>query len=240
VTRLHLAFGGRAGHTGTMSRRIVEITPELLVRAYRAGFFPMAETREADRLYWLDPEKRGVLPLDGFHLPRRLLRTVESGAFTVTADADFAGVIAGCAEPAPGREDTWINPQIEALFTELHRRGVAHSVEAWQGGQLVGGLYGVALGGAYFGESMFSRATDASKVALVHLVARLRLGGYTLLDTQFVTSHLTRFGAMEIPRDRYKQKLAAALEVPARWVAEPEPGALAAEIRALSGRVGHE
>ena len=219
-----------------MSRRSVEITPELLIRAYRAGFFPMAEAREAERLYWLDPEQRGILPLDGFHLPRRLLRTVESGAFAVTADRDFAGVIAGCAEPAPGREDTWINPQIEALFTELHRRGVAHSVESWQDGVLVGGLYGVALGGAFFGESMFSRATDASKVALVHLMARLRLGGFTLLDTQFVTSHLTRFGAIEVPRDRYKQMLAAALEAPAAWQAEPDPGALAAEIRALAGR----
>jgi len=219
-----------------MSRRSVEITPELLIRAYRAGFFPMAEAREADRLYWLDPEKRGVLPLRGFHLPRRLLRRVESGAFQVTADRDFAGVIAGCAEAAPGREDTWINPQIEHLFTELHRRGVAHSVESWQDGRLVGGLYGVALGGAFFGESMFSRATDASKVALVHLVARLRLGGYALLDTQFVTSHLTRFGTLEVPRDRYKQALAAALEVPARWMAEVEPAVLAAEIRAMAGR----
>ena len=216
-----------------MSRRSVEITPELLVRAYRAGFFPMAEARDADRLYWLDPELRGVLPLDGFHLPRRLRRTVEAGDFSVTADQDFAGVIAGCAEPAPGREDTWINPQIEQLFTELHRRGVAHSVESWQGGQLVGGLYGVALGGAFFGESMFSRATDASKVALVHLVARLRLGGFTLLDTQFVTSHLTRFGAVEIPRDRYKRMLAAALEVPARFLAAPVPEDLAREIRAI-------
>jgi len=219
-----------------MSRRSVEITPDLLVRAYRAGFFPMAETREADRLYWLDPEQRGILPLDGFHLPRRLLRTVESEGFTVTADRDFAGVIAACAEPAPGREDTWINPQIEALFTELHRRGVAHSVESWQGGRLVGGLYGVALGGAFFGESMFSRATDASKVALVHLVARLRLGGFTLLDTQFVTSHLTRFGAVEVPRDRYKQMLAAALEAPAAWLAQVDAAALAAEIRAIAGK----
>ena len=217
-----------------MSRRTVEITPELLIRAYRAGFFPMAEAREADRLYWLDPEQRGVLPLDGFHLPRRLLRTVESGTFTITADQDFAGVIAGCAAQAPGREDTWINPQIELLFTELHRRGVAHSVESWLDGRLVGGLYGVALGGAYFGESMFSRATDASKVALVHLVARLRLGGFVLLDTQFVTDHLLRFGAVEIPRDRYKQQLATALEMPAQFLAAPAPAALAAEIRNLA------
>lgn len=215
---------------------MVEITPELLVRAYRAGFFPMAETRDGDRLYWLDPEKRGVLPLDGFHLPRRLLRTVESGQFDVTADQDFAGVIAGCAEPRPGREDTWINPQIEALFGELHRRGVAHSVETWRGGSLVGGLYGVALGGAFFGESMFSRATDASKVALVHLMARLRLGGYVLLDTQFVTSHLTRFGAHEIARDDYKRRLAAALDTVAIWRAAPDPVALRDAIRNLAQR----
>lgn len=219
-----------------MSRRTVEITPELLIRAYRAGFFPMAEARGADRLYWLDPEMRGVLPLDGFHLPRRLLRTVESGVFTVTANADFAGVIAGCAAPAPGREDTWINPQIEQLFVALHRRGLAHSVESWQGGRLVGGLYGVALGGAFFGESMFSRVTDASKVALVHLVARLRLGGFVLLDTQFVTSHLTRFGAVEIPRDRYKQLLAAALEAAATFPADPDPVALAEAVRLLAQR----
>ena len=229
-----LALRAPARHTGGMSRRAVEITPELLVRAYRAGFFPMAEAREADRLYWLDPEMRGILPLDGFHLPRRLLRTVVSGPFEVTADRDFAGVIAGCAAPAPGREDTWINPQIEYLFTELHRRGVAHSVESWQGGRLVGGLYGVALGGAFFGESMFSRATDASKVALAHLVARLRLGGFRLLDTQFVTSHLTRFGALEVPRDRYKQMLAEALEAPAEFLAAPDPAALADAVRALA------
>jgi len=216
-----------------MSRRAVDISPDLLIRAYRAGFFPMAEARDGDRLYWLDPEQRGILPLDGFHIPRRLLRTVQSGTFAVTADQDFRAVIAGCAEPRPGREDTWINPQIEALFTELHRRGCAHSVEAWQEGRLVGGLYGVALGGAFFGESMFSRATDASKVALVHLVARLRLAGFTLLDTQFVTSHLTRFGALEIPRERYKQLLAAALEVPATWRSGLSAEALAAEIRLL-------
>lgn len=204
------------------------------MRAYRAGFFPMAETRDGDRLYWLDPEQRGVLPLDGFHVPRRLLRTVEAGAFAVTVDQDFAGVIAGCAEPRPGREDTWINPLIEQLFVELHRRGIAHSVESWQEGRLVGGLYGVAMGGVFFGESMFSRANDASKVALVHLVARLRLGGFALLDTQFVTSHLTRFGAMEIPRDLYKQRLAAALDVPAHWPATLPQADLEAEIRVLA------
>jgi leucyl/phenylalanyl-tRNA--protein transferase len=164
-----------------MSRRHFDVTPELMLRAYRAGLFPMAETRQGDRLYWLDPELRGILPLDAFHLPRRLRRTVLSGAFTVTTDVAFADVISRCAQPSEGREDTWINRDIERLFTALHRQGAAHSVEAWQGGVLVGGLYGVVLGGAFFGESMFSEARDASKVALVHLVARLVLGGFTLL-----------------------------------------------------------
>ncbi len=204
-----------------MSRRAFTVTPELVLRAYQAGLFPMAETRDADKLFWLDPERRGILPLDAFHAPRRLLRTVLSDAYAVTVDTAFPAVIAACAEPGPGRDETWINPQIEALFTTLHRAGHAHSVECRLDGVLVGGLYGVALGGAFFGESMFSRARDASKVALVHLVARLQLGGFTLLDTQFVTRHLTQFGATEIPRDDYKARLAAALAVPARWQAAP-------------------
>ena len=179
-----------------------EITPELMLRAYRAGLFPMAETREGDRLYWLDPEQRGILPLDGFHLSRRLLRTVLAEPFEVSSDTDFAGVIAGCADLAPGRDDTWINPQIEHLFTRLHLGGHAHSVECRRGGVLVGGLYGVAIGGAFFGESMFNRTRDASKVALVHLMARLRLGGFLLLDTQFVTAHLAQFGAIEVARGK--------------------------------------
>ena len=219
-----------------MSRRLVEITPDLMLRAYRHGLFPMAETRRGDRLYWLDPERRGVLPLDRFHLSRRLLRTVLSGPFQVTADRDFPAVIAGCATPMPGREDTWINPQIERLFGELHRLGHAHSVETWLDGTLVGGLYGVALGGAFFGESMFSFARDASKVALVHLVARLCLGGFRLLDTQFVTMHLAQFGAEEIPRDAYKAMLAAVVDQPARWLVHPDPAALQQQIRDLVGR----
>jgi leucyl/phenylalanyl-tRNA--protein transferase len=218
-----------------MSRRSLEITPELMLRAYRAGLFPMAETRRGDRLYWLDPEQRGVLPLDGFHLPRRLLRTVLSDAFAVTVDADFSAVIAGCAAAAPGREDTWINAEIERLFTELHRLGHAHSVETRADGRLVGGLYGVALGGAFFGESMFSRARDASKVALVHLVARLRLGGFRLLDTQFVTPHLAQFGAIEVPRDEYKALLARAVEARAQWLAQVAPEVLEGEFRAMAG-----
>lgn len=217
-----------------MSRRSFTVTSDLMLRAYRAGLFPMAETRDGERLYWLDPEQRGVLPLDGFHLPHRLLRTALRGPYTVSADTDFAATIAGCAAPAPGREDTWINPQIETLFIKLHHEGHAHSVECRSAdGRLVGGLYGVAIGAAFFGESMFSRARDASKVALVHLVARLRLGGFRLLDTQFVTHHLAQFGAVEIPRITYKDQLARALAQPATWIARPEPAALAAQIRRL-------
>ena len=205
-----------------------------MLRAYRAGLFPMAETRRGERLYWLDPELRGVLPLDQFHLSRRLLRTVLSDTYQVTADRDFPGVIAGCASAAPGREDTWINGEIERLFNELRRMGHAHSVETWQGDVLVGGLYGVVLGGAFFGESMFSRERDASKVALAHLVARLRIGGFRLLDTQFVTSHLAQFGAIEIQRDDYKVLLAAAVDRPADWLVAPPSERLEAEFRAIA------
>lgn len=218
----------------TMSRRTVEVTPELLLRAYRVGLFPMAETRGGNRLYWLDPEFRGVLPLERFHAPRRLLRTVLRGPYEVSVDQDFAGVIAACAAAQPGREETWINRDIERLFGELHRTGHAHSVECREAGVLVGGLYGASLGGAFFGESMFSTARDASKVALVHLVARLRVGGYRLLDTQFVTSHLAQFGTEEIPRDRYKALLAAAVDEVGCWQAEP--AALEEEIRMMSRR----
>jgi leucyl/phenylalanyl-tRNA--protein transferase len=220
-----------------VSRRQFEITPELLLRAYRAGLFPMAESRQAERLYWLDPEQRGVIPLDRFHLPRRLLRTTLSGGFAVTANLAFGPVIAACAEPAEGREETWINPDIERLFGALHAMGHAHSIEVWDGppeeGRLAGGLYGVSLGGAFFGESMFSRARDASKVALVHLVARLRLGGFTLLDAQFQTTHLAQFGCHEVPRQHYKRMLAAAVDLPATWIDAPDPARLEAEIRAL-------
>ena len=217
---------------GAMSRRTVEITPELLLRAYRVGLFPMAESRRGNRLYWLDPEFRGVLPLERFHLPRRLLRTVLRGPYQVTVDQDFQAVIAGCAAASPGREETWINRDIERLFGDLHHAGLAHSVECWSGGALVGGLYGVSLGAAFFGESMFSTMRDASKVALVHLVARLRLGGYRLLDTQFVTSHLTQFGTEEVPRERYKALLAAAVDEHAQW--EADSAALEAEIRKMA------
>ncbi len=215
-----------------MSRRTVEVTPELLLRAYRVGLFPMAETRRSNRLYWLDPEFRGILPLDRFHAPRRLLRTVMRGPYTVTVDQDFAAVIAACATAMPGREDTWINRDIERLFGDLHDSGHAHSVECRADGMLVGGLYGVSLGGAFFGESMFSMARDASKVALVHLVARLRAGGYRLLDTQFVTSHLQQFGTEEIPRDMYKALLAGAVDEAAEWRADE--AMMEAEIRKMA------
>jgi leucyl/phenylalanyl-tRNA--protein transferase len=222
-----------------VSRRQFEITPELLLRAYRAGLFPMAESRRGDRLYWLDPEQRGVIPLAAFHLPRRLRRTVLSGAFEVTSNRDFAGIVAGCAAPAEGREDTWINTEIERLFGALHRLGHAHSVEVWHDGRLVGGLYGVSLGAAFFGESMFSRVRDASKVALVHLVARMRVMGFRLLDAQFQTAHLAQFGCREVPRAAYKRLLSEAVEEPVAWDDAPDPALLEAEIRAMrSGEEG--
>ncbi len=211
----------RAGADWGMSRRSLKVTPELLLRAYQAGMFPMAETREARDLFWLDPEERGILPLDGFHVPRRLLRTVLSGVYRVSVDTDFAGTIANCAAPRPGHPETWINPDIVRLYTALHGMGFAHSVECRREGVLVGGLYGVAIGGAFFGESMFSTARDASKVALVHLVARMLLGGFRLLDTQFITEHLTQFGAIEIPRAEYRARLDGALQVDAALLAEP-------------------
>jgi leucyl/phenylalanyl-tRNA--protein transferase len=219
-----------------MVRQTVELTTDLLLRAYSAGLFPMAASRLGHKLHWLDPERRGIMPLDRFHLPKRLARTVLSDPFEISVDRDFAATIAACATPMEGRDDTWINPQIERLFTELHHLGHAHSVECRLNGTLAGGLYGVSLGGAFFGESMFSFVTDASKVALVHLVARLRLGRFRLLDTQFVTEHLKQFGAREIPRGLYKAQLADALRAPARWVADPDPAALTAEIRSLSAR----
>lgn len=192
-------------------RRGPPITPTLVLQAYAHGLFPMAQGRDDPDIRWYEPERRGIIPLDRFHVPRRLARRLRSGSFEVRVDSAFAAVIRACAAPAPGRDDSWINPGIIALFTALHEMGFAHSVECWRERSLVGGLYGVALGGAFFGESMFSRASDASKVALVHLVDRLRRGGFTLLDTQFVTAHLETFGAIEIPRDRYRALLARAL-----------------------------
>jgi leucyl/phenylalanyl-tRNA---protein transferase len=193
------------------------LTPEILLRAYAEGLFPMAERRDDPLLYWVSPEKRGIIPLDAFHVPRRLARTVRTGPFTVTADRAFAEVMMACAAPAPGRPESWINNEILRLYSALHAGGHAHSIECWQDGTLAGGLYGVRLGAAFFGESMFSRRRDASKVALVHLVAGLKRGGFTLLDTQFITAHLARFGAIEIPRERYLLKLQDALNREALW-----------------------
>jgi leucyl/phenylalanyl-tRNA--protein transferase len=177
----------------------------------------MAERRGDPTLYWISPEKRGIIPLDGFHVPRRLARTVRSGAFTVTADQVFRDVMQACAAPMPGRPESWINGEILRLYTALHAGGHAHSIECWRNGELAGGLYGVRLGAAFFGESMFSRQRDASKVALVHLVERLKHGGFVLLDTQFITAHLAHFGAIEIPRERYLRKLHEALNREALW-----------------------
>jgi leucyl/phenylalanyl-tRNA--protein transferase len=186
---------------------------EDLLDCYRRGVFPMADAREDDKVFLIDPQRRGVIPLDAFHVSRRLARTVRSDRFEVTVDQDFAAVLEACAEAAPDRPQTWINHPIQRMYEALHRRGRAHSVECRLDGVLVGGLYGVSLGGAFFGESMFSRARDASKVALVHLVGRLIVGGYQLLDTQFLTEHLTQFGTTEISRAVYRRRLEAALAV---------------------------
>ncbi len=179
------------------------ITPQILLKAYAAGIFPMAENAEDDALYWIDPDKRGVLPLDAFHLPRRLRRTLRAKRYEVRVDSSFDAVIEACSKVAPRRDSTWINNRIKSLYNQLFDLGFCHSVETWREGKLVGGLYGVRLGGAFFGESMFSTETDASKIALVHLVARLKHGGFSLLDTQFVTEHLSRFGTVELSRDDY-------------------------------------
>jgi len=193
------------------------LTPEILLRAYAEGLFPMAERRDDPTLYWVSPERRGIIPLDRFHVPHRLARTVRSGRYEVSSDKAFRDVMLGCAEPAPGREQTWINDEILRLYMALHAGGHAHSVECWRDGKLAGGLYGVALGAVFFGESMFSRERDASKVALVHLVEGLRRAGFVLLDTQFLTRHLAGFGAYEVPRQQYLGLLHQALAQAALW-----------------------
>jgi leucyl/phenylalanyl-tRNA--protein transferase len=192
-----------------------------LLECYARGVFPMAEGRDDPRIYLLDPDERGILPLDEFHIPRRLQRSVRQDIYQVSIDLRFEDVVRGCCQPAPGREETWINDGIFSLYAELHKRGSAHSVECWQGSDLVGGLYGVSLGAAFFGESMFSTRRDASKIALVHLIARLKQGGYRLLDTQFTTGHLETFGARSIPRDAYKARLAEALQQDGDFFALP-------------------
>ena len=206
------------------------LTPELLLRAYAAGIFPMAEAADDPEVFWVDPEQRGVLPLDAFHLPRRLARTIRREVFEVRCDTAFEAVVRGCAESTADRPKTWINDEIVRLYGALHRLDFAHSIETWRDGELVGGLYGVALGGAFFGESMYSRVTDASKVALAHLVARLKLGGFRLLDTQFVTEHLQQFGATEISRAQYHRRLTVALAAKAYLPREPLAGAAAVSV----------
>ncbi len=206
----------------------IEITPEVLLKAYACGIFPMAESADDPALYWIEPDMRGIIPLEGFHLPARLKRTVRTTPLTVWVDRDFDAVIDGCAEAKPDRSRTWINCRIRKIYRSLFERGHCHTVEVYDGGELVGGLYGVSLGRAFFGESMFHRAHDASKIALVHLVARLRAGGYRLLDTQYVTEHLKSFGAVEVQKRRYHRLLEDALEGQADF------GALALD-RPLSG-----
>ncbi|MBB1247899.1 leucyl/phenylalanyl-tRNA--protein transferase [Rhizobium sp. G21] len=190
------------------------ITPEILLRAYAAGLFPMAESADDPDIFWVQPEMRGVIPLDGFHVSKSLAKTIRKRPFDIRFNTDFNQVIARCGEPAPDRPSTWINPLILMLYKELHKLGYAHSVEAWEGGELVGGLYGVSLGSAFFGESMFSRRTDASKICLVHLVERLRAKGFTLLDTQFTTEHLKSFGAIDVPKRDYEKLLDQAMQSP--------------------------
>ena len=188
-----------------------KITTQDVLRAYVNGYFPMADSREDDDIFWVEPEERGVFPLDSFHIPKSLIKTIKKEPFTITVDRAFAAVMKGCASPLKGREDTWINHKIFDLYTQLHKDGFAHSVECWRDGKLVGGLYGIVINAAFFGESMFHLETDASKIALVYLVARLKYGGFKLLDAQFITEHLTRFGAVTMPQEDYLKELNVAV-----------------------------
>ncbi len=196
----------------------LELSPSLILRAYAAGVFPMADGAETDGVFWVDPRNRGVFPLDRFHVPRRLARRIRAGGFSVTVDQDYEAVIDACAD----RDETWINGDIRRLYVALHRMGYAHSVEVRMDGALAGGLYGVRIGAAFFGESMFHRRTDASKIALVWLIARLKAGGFSLLDSQFVTDHLARFGAVSVPRETYHKMLDAAIRAKADFEALPQ------------------
>lgn len=199
-----------------------QLTPDLLLQAYRIGYFPMAEDRFSREVFWVRPDFRGIIPLEGFHIPRSLKKVVRRDRFEIRVDTAFRDVMEGCAMPQTHREQTWINSQILDAYSQLYDLGLAHSVEAWRDGKLVGGLYGVSLGGAFFGESMFSLETDASKVALVHLIGRLRAGGYKLLDTQFQNDHLMQFGTLEIEADDYLLLLKPALETHADFYALPD------------------
>lgn len=209
----------------------LDLTPTLVLRAYAAGVFPMADGADATSVFWVDPKRRGVLPLDAFHLPRRLAKRMRRGDYIATVDRDFEAVIDACAE----RDETWINDDIRSLYVGLHRMGCAHSIEIWMDDALAGGLYGVRMGGAFFGESMFHRRTDASKIALTHLVARLRYGGFTLLDAQFVTDHLAHFGARHVAREAYHELLDAALAIRADFFALPQ-SATPAEVAQLASQ----
>ncbi len=209
------------------------LTPQLLLRAYAMGIFPMAESRNTRSVFWVDPQMRGILPMDAFHVPRRLARTIRRKPFEIRCDSAFERVMRECAAAAGKRRETWINDEIIRAYTELHNLGHAHSLECWRGGRMLGGIYGVSLGAAFFGESMFSRATDASKVALVHLMARLRYGGFRLMDAQFVTEHLSQFGAVELPRATYLERLADAVAADARFYSELSPSAAAAALAAI-------
>lgn len=214
-----------------------QLDPDLLLHAYRIGAFPMADSVDAEDVYWVEPRRRGVVPLDDFHLSRSLAKTIRQDRFEVTVDTDFGAVMRACAAAVPGRDESWINGTILEAYGALHLRGNAHSVECRQGGELVGGLYGVKLGAAFFGESMFSRVRDASKVALAHLVARLVVGNFRLLDTQFLTDHLASFGAVEMPRAAYRVQLAGALSVPGDFFALDALAADAFPATTVSGPV---
>ena len=214
----------------------MEITPQVLLKAYSCGIFPMAESANDPALYWIEPQHRGILPLENAHFPRRLLRTVRTTPLVVKVDTDYEGIIDGCAAPRPGRTSTWINKRIRSLYRELFQMGVCHTVEVWADNRLVGGLYGVALKSAFFGESMFSYERDASKIALVHLVARLISGGFRLLDTQFVTEHLKQFGTIEVDRDAFQTRLDNALQVSADFFRLPADADPREVVRIVSGR----
>lgn len=205
----------------TDSPRGSALSTDDLLKAYTLGYFPMSESRDDPDVFWVLPEYRGVLRLEDFHLPRSLKKAVKQNRVEIRVDTAFRETMLGCAAPATGRQDTWINDRILETYCELHRQGHAHSVEAWKDGELVGGLYGVSLNGAFFGESMFSRVTDASKIALVHLVARMKAGGYKLLDTQFHTDHLGQFGITEVPKVKYQILLEEALAVRGNFYALP-------------------
>jgi leucyl/phenylalanyl-tRNA--protein transferase len=217
-----------------LSRRY-RLTPEVLLRAYSAGIFPMAESRHDPSIFWVDPERRGILPMDEFHVPKRLRKTIRRGPFEVTCDTAFEAVMCACAEPTRERHETWINDEIIRAYTRLHHMGFAHSIECRRDGKLVGGCYGVAVGGAFCGESMFSRVTDASKVALVHLIARLRYGDFVLVDVQFVTDHLKTFGAVEVPARHYLELLDQAINVRAAFYSDLAPDELNAALEVVMG-----